>query len=383
MDKRKFIKQELRSKIIFIAVFAIFNLLWGLLGSLRISFYSSGAIFIYSNTNTLYTSFFPFLFASIYPLTIFSYRYSKPSVDFFYQMPVDKRYIKRVRMIIGLLAIFLIFTLNFLLDTMIVAIRYGNTPLPPSSEVYYRKVEYNFLGYLLSYPLLLVAFFVAFGVSSFFASLSNNKKDMILLVFFGLAILFTAFLSFWAIITGFAGEELPVVCNLGNPLEFSFAPVSSLFNAIRWSENVVLGIDSSDSTGVLALRIVSYSFSIICGIFGFFYAYFAKERSGEAASSNGGYDAFTVYLPHLCFFFLGILAASRWAYRYSFTSYFIGSIILSLAYLLSYYFLVAFYYKRLKIAKRDLYAYFAVAACFIVLSLSLLIFSLRQSSFLS
>ncbi len=364
MDKKRFIVQEIKAKIVFIAVFAVFNLLFGLLGSMRVNFYTSGANFVYLNTNLFYVSFIPFLFAMIYPLTVFSYRYSKPSVDFFYQLPVDKRYVKRVRMIIGLSAIFILFTLNYLLDLSIVASRYVNTPLPTS--IYYRKYEYDFLAYLLAYPLLLLAFFVAFGVSSFASSLSHNKKDNCLLASFLFLLLFLSFFSTYLFSVSIGGGN---ISSFANPLEFSFAPTCVFFDAVRWGEWVLIGQKPYyEADFETVMRFLLYFTSVIIGVFGFLYAYFGKERSGEAASINGGYNALTVSLPHITFFFLGLLVSIDWSSGRAYSSFYLGPITLSLAYLLSYYFLLAYYYKKLRIAKRDLCIYIAVVICFVVFS---------------
>lgn len=373
MDKRRFIKQQIKSDLLFIIVFAAFALLWGLLGATHVTFYSSGAIFLYQNTNLSYSAFFPFLFASIFPLTVFTYRYDKPSTDFFFQMPIDKRYIKRVRLLIGLIALFLFFTVNFFLDMAIVAVRYLNSPELP--DEYIHRLDYNFLGYLVAYPLLLISFFVAFGVSSFFASLSNNKKDMVLMTGFGLLTLLLAFFSFASLILSFAGELPTGYTDAINVLNFSLSPLTTLFDAISWSENLILGYSSYYVDGLKAIQIVLYVLAVAIGIFGFFFAFFSKERSGEDASTNGGYNAFTILLPHLCFFFLGLAASSRWAYEVAYSSYFIGASIITLAYLVAYYFLLCLYYKRLKLNKRDLYAYIGVSLTFAIMAISILLAS--------
>ncbi len=375
MKKRQFIIHNIRINLPLFIVFAAFSLIVGITSTMSQPLYTSGYSGLpYAKTTLLSLCIVPLIFAIVYPMTIFSYRYKRPSVDFFYQIPIDKRFTKRVKIIIGLIVLLSIFTINYFFNVLLLAIR--TLTSNEVTNVYLTKINYNFAGFFAAYPLLLMGIFTTFAISIFFTSLSNNKKDMILLWVFGSTILFTILSSFVSVIYSFMSinnfYKFKNEYDINHPLTLSLLPSASIFTPIAWMEELILYKPIELGNALIAtLTIFFYIASILLGVAGFLYAFLSNERSGECASKSGGYNFLTTILPHIAYFHVGLYVSILWYLGSS--SYFIVPILISMIYTVGYYFSLVWYYKKLKINKVDLIIYICVNAVMFVLSLSMMI----------
>lgn len=375
MKIRQFIIHNIRINLPLFIVFAAFSVIMGITSTMSQPLYTSGYSGLpYSKTTLLSLCIVPLIFAIVYPMTIFSYRYKRPSVDFFYQMPIDKRFTKRVKIIIGLIVLFSVFSINYFFNVLLLFIR--TITSNEVTNVYLSKINYNFAGFFAAYPLLLVGILTTFAISLFFASLSNNKKDMILLWAFGSIILFTILSSFVTVVYSFMSinhfYKFQNEYDINHPLTLSLLPTAALFTPIAWMEELILNkpIELGNAL-ITTLTIFFYIASILLGIAGFLYAFFLKERSGECASRSGGYNLLTTIVPHFAYFLIGLYVSVLW--YLGATSYFIVPILISMMYIVGYYFSLVWYYKKLKINKSDLIIYICVNAFIFTLSLAMVI----------
>lgn len=367
MSIKSFVFSEMKNRLPLFIVFTVFSLLYAVLSASSFQFtIPSDGIYRSASNIVGFFAFFPLVFAFVYPLTIFSYRYSKSSTDFYYSLPIDKRVFKRGNAIVGLIALVAIFTSAYLFGSLVLLLKCSTTVLK-ANETF---IEFHFEGLLISYPFLLLSLLTAYGISFFFSSLGYGQKDKILLfifgnvcLFFNPSVLYTLFYFF------FDGSKLGLNSFLVLPTYLSLSPIanyvvseqitSSLCSSMRFIsfsriENVV--------------KFVFYWLQIALSVLGFIYAFNKKERSGEAALTSGAYDTLTYLIPHLAFLTAGIYISFTF-YSYGIFSFYILPFFLIMIYFACYYFALVWYYKRLKISKKDLI--FFISGCSFVTVLAI------------
>ena len=96
MKMSKYIRLEIKQALPPFIIYTIFMALVSILGASNSDLYTSGVIS--TNTNIIPFTIVAFIFALIYPLNLYLYRYKKSSVDFYYQLPIDKRKIRRCKL---------------------------------------------------------------------------------------------------------------------------------------------------------------------------------------------------------------------------------------------------------------------------------------------
>lgn len=102
---------------------------------------------------------------TVLPIMQFSYRMQTRSVDLWYSLPISRKQFTLVRLLVGLIVVFVAYTLGYWLCVAIVAAR---------------AVNPEFIWYLPMYAVSLVAAIGLFGVNSFLFTRANRVLDGIL-----------------------------------------------------------------------------------------------------------------------------------------------------------------------------------------------------------
>ena len=372
MNKKKFILYQIKINLPILIIFASFATLLPLINVAL----SNITIEESSNNNIdsfiIFMSLVPYIFAFIYPLTIFSYRYYRPTVDFFYQMAVDKRFTKRVKILIGLFSSIGVLLITYLLSFIILFIRY-NALLSLGKTL----VNINFSAFFIALPFIVLSLVATYSISLFCASLGNNQKDKFLLWFFSNVILFMFFTSIstyllFIVSSLIAFQDYDVLIN---PLICSLSPLSIIsIVSNTFSYLLVNGSWFSFASLSSILSLVFFILIIGFAVFSFIYTFNSKEKRGEFATINGSYNLLTYIIPHVAFLNVGIYITTTWSLGWSLIFY-LPSIIFFAVYFVGYYFALVWYYKKLKMDKKNFLFYFINVGTVIALSIIICYFT--------
>lgn len=373
MKMSKYIRLEIKQALPPFIIYTIFMALVSILGASNSDLYTSGMISTYTNITPF--TIVAFIFALIYPLNLYLYRYKKSSVDFYYQLPIDKRKIRRCKFLVGLAGLLISFIVFYLFSVIILMIRV-NGATPPSSDYFY-IIDYNFAAYFLALPIYIIVFVLTYSLSSFLASLGNNAKDSILIWVFSFCILtfFISSFSTYTCLLTTASKGKP--SNLfSNPLVSSFSPLFLYVDTNAVVSKFIMYTNPFKASGkdltIMIITIIFYVLNIIIGVLAFIYVWLKKDRSGEYCTINGGFNAFSKLLPHICAFIISFYVSSLWLI-FGFDTAYIVPIILFFVYGTAYYLSLALYYKRWKISKMDLFIFIGVVGFTFLTSFVMLI----------
>lgn len=368
MNIKKYIFHEFKTNLVLFIVFGVFSALLTFLNTATYSFYLSYSGFVTSSNDISFSfSVVPFIFALVYPLTIFSYRYSRSSSDFYYQIAIDKRFYKRTKAILGLIILVAVFTITYLFGYLILFLNYLTSSLKEGHNL----MEFHFEGLAFSYPFLLLVLLLTYAFSFFLGSLSYSSKDKVLLFIFGSVLLFlTPGGLYFSAFNLFNLSKIDANMVVLNPIYLSLSPLTSYKISRFISVNLCYYGNLShfgDNVPEISM-LICYLVQIVLGIFAFVFTFNRKEKSGEYALSSGATDTFSYLIPHICFLSIGLYASYTF-YSFGISSFFILSIFFLCVYLASYYFALVWYYKKLKLPKKDFIA--LISNCTIVLILAI------------
>lgn len=374
MKMSKYIRLEIKQALPLFIIYTIFMALVSILGASNSTLYTGGVIS--TSTNVPSFTIMAFIFALVYPLNLYLYRYKKSSVDFYYQLPIDKRKIRRCKFLVGLSGLLISFIVFYLFSIIILMIRVSNAT-PPASD-YYHLIDYNFGAYFIALPIYILVFALTYSLSAFLSSIGNNAKDTILIWIFGFCILTFCFSSFSTYVYMLIRASKGNASNLfSNPLASSFSPLflyidtNLMLSKFIYYVNPFANVTGKDLT-VMIITIIFYVINVIFGILAFLYVWFKKEISGEYCVINGGYNTFTKLLPHICAFIISLYVSSLW-YIFGYGTAYIVPILLFFVYVTAYYLSIALYYKRWKISKIDLFIFIGVVGFAFLTSFAMLL----------
>ena len=275
----------------------------------------------------------------ILPIFANTYRYRLRAADVFYQVGKGKKSIRYTNNITLLVAVLASFTIAFILGLLILFARqipninkapnvveftstgpYGYE-ITESRTTYY--LVFNFLYYLPTYLILVVAGLINYFISYFLVTRSNNLVNSIIILFLGQLTLGIGIMSpFWytqillAYIGNSTGEYIDIISNL-----LGGTQTATIISPIAWTyylfDSLITGfgrgIDSSWFIDMSAADVVSLALSIVCtllyvlmGVLGFLYFLKENESSGEFAGKAPGRDYFQIIIFHIGFGLIGL-----------------------------------------------------------------------------
>ena len=230
------------------------------------------------------------LLCYLVPAMQFSYRMKRRSVDLWYSLPVRREKLMLVRLISGLLLIFIPYTVSFFAGLTVIGCR------PNMFEM-----QYYILLYLASLPLGTLLF----GVNSFLFTRANSMFDGIVFMISGMFLILApvSFLFLWA------DSATPSHLDhaLTNSLHYiTFGPMTELYVVF---DSAILGNGLS-----MEMAWIPYTLAAVTGIAAYFgLIYTARNHRAENAEQlSDSPFGYCVQIP----FYLFFIAASTWSDLY-------------------------------------------------------------------
>lgn len=247
---------------------------------------------ITAETLTLIVFLFSFLEASILPLMIFTYRWSKKSADTFLQLPCNEGEIKKTRTLILLLIVLS----HYLLLTIITDIAIIVSSFSEKSAVY-QSIN---VGYLfLSNFIFLVMTFAQFSVTYFFCYRGNTLIQSIVYLVVGSLLLSSIISGTLGYIAIFSGNHI-VPASIGTTSSYTYFSPAVLYYSITV---MIYKIDGVNWGNPQLISLFYFILTIIVGLAASIYTYLSKEPSGDTAGLQEPRSTFDKILIHATYFF--------------------------------------------------------------------------------
>ena len=258
-----------------------------------------------------------FLCTAAMAMFVFSYRTSKRAADTFYQVPEDKKAIKRTRILLGLIILLSSFTIAFLLGVLIYFVRYITTPeafeVTTYGETTYTGLRniVNFQWYPLAY--LVIAIFITgeYFLNLFLVSHGDYIFDQICLLFFGNLILglivIAPFFYVEAAIQVFSHGRYPYGIEAFLYGLSGATPIMFLENAGQY----LIGGAANQTifTTLMHTGISSVLYLLAAGGAGT-YCLLSSDPSGEYAGLHGARNKWVALIPHAAALLIGVVYAA-------------------------------------------------------------------------
>ena len=153
--------------------------------------YYNGSVSL-NNTGIIYLSVVVAVFASLIPIYEFTFKMRKNSIDLFYSLPVKRYKLFLTKYLIGLLELFIIFTVSFIYVLIFVIISYNK-----NKEILITYgIQFNIIYYLPYYFSILAIGALLFTWVSFFYTRGNTVFDGLLLTALSVFVLMIAVWAF-------------------------------------------------------------------------------------------------------------------------------------------------------------------------------------------
>lgn len=316
MNKKAFIKWQIKELLpIYIISFVLLAVIFwfSILGSNLIPnkypiYGPSGTIEGY---NFYYYNAFPPLFAIgvpvillsfVLPFGVFSYQTSHIRSDFFYQVPLKEKELRRMRLLLNLIIAAIIITIIYWIGVLFI---YAKQASMNAQDDYFRDRPYfyNYIYFLPYYFILIVSFACNYFISSYFISLGTRVVDSVFYLIFGQFILALTIISFLLVMVWFSkGNE--TISTLA-----TYMPSPSFIEPLRLTytfSSLLMKRFSIDSleTGV---RIASsVSFLALGSFLGWYMLFQKKDPSGEYAGRGTPSSLYISLYPHVFSFVNGL-----------------------------------------------------------------------------
>jgi len=326
----------------------------------------------------------PSLAAFVYPIFVYTYRFSKNGLDIFYQSSVDKKFFRRVKFLIGLIGLISIFVVIYLGSISLFTIAYEiNYATAIKNGVEITRRYYSSFYFLL--PLFALSIGSIYTIGCFLCSFANNIKDLFVTYISGFVVLSffgTAFATFLNIFTNFAYDYSIFI----NPIQFGFMPfIPTIYLGMigfYHSTNNVLNIffHTNNIASADLYAVVWFISSILVlalGILSVFHVLYHKERSADYRTIHGGYSWYTKYIVHLAALVIGIyeVCLSNISGSIIFATTAPFAIFTAISYAGIYYLVLALYNKKWTLDKKDLIAMIANDGIIVVVTIIVIISS--------
>lgn len=294
----------------------------------------------------------------IVPFFVYSYRFSPNAADAFLQLPFKKAVLKRIRLLLGLAAILIPFAISFWLGVGIMAIR-------QTGLAYSFHYEWFAAAFAFSMVLLAAGYFA----SCFLVSLGNGRLDAALALLVGQTILMLSvspllyFAAKYTAVPGFslafetlcfyAPEALTGYFFADLIVKGTFAP-AELYPTEVW-----LG----------AIIIYTVLFTVL-GLAAALWQLLTADPSGENMGRKGYASPLGTAMPHAMMIQTAFLLAATLLYANMHSQDITSILVVSIAWALGYYILLALGNRSFAIRRKDLVGSGIVASGYVVLLLA-------------
>lgn len=264
----------------------------------------------YEATPPLFAIIIPTLIAStIWPIAIFSYQTSHIRSDFFCQIPLKEKELRKIRIFLNLTILEVITTFVYWIGILFIATAQMSAN---ANEAYFIIFPYYYqYGYFVLYYLILViAIALNFFVSSYFISLGTRTIESIMYLIFGQLFLAFVFTSILLPINSIASykERNATLANLVSSLpSFSWLESCMLTNVMN--QLIMKSSYSIDGIELIA-RIVSEIGYLLVGAACIYVMMAKKDPSGEYAGKPMPINTYISLYPHIFSLMTGLLIAT-------------------------------------------------------------------------
>lgn len=332
MNKREFIRWQIKEWLPLLlgygGITAIFYWLASYYGVDEFLSYSARTAS--SVTPMIVICVFTFLATAFIPLAIFSYQTNRVRADFYDQIPLRDKELRRIRILIVLISILIIFTIVFWVGILLTYLH----QVVLNHEAYRRLLErgadpnefvpyyFQYVYYIPLFFLLVLGIVAHYFTCVFFLSLGNRVWDCILLLVLGelllnfalQAILFPAYVVCAETFTSSDSSFLRYINDFMR-LSFGFGYYLAVFLSF-FSENIAkTPSDSSvpslyqNSTQAAVFYINVIAFLLIGLICAWLMLFAKKDPAGELAGKAGARNRGIAWIPHLFMLFAGFVMA--------------------------------------------------------------------------
>lgn len=318
MNKKAFLKWQVKESLpIYIISFILLaTIFWfTILNSKLIpSYYQNPNS---SNSVAYYASAIPPIFAIgvpvillsfVLPFGSFSYQTSHIRSDFFYQVPLKEKELRRIRLLLNLVIACIIITIVYWIGVLFILSK--QTSMNAQSDYFKdNPYFYNYIYFLPYYFVFLVSFACNYFISSYFISLGTRVVDSVFYLIFGQFLLGLTVCAF-CLTTKFLLQ--------GGQVSDFLSEVLSAFPSPSWIEPLVetylfsslLMNNASFSSNVIGVRIVSsVSFLLLGGFLTWYMLFKKKDPSGEYAGRGTPNNLYKSLYPHAFSFVSGLFLA--------------------------------------------------------------------------
>ncbi len=303
MNKKAFIKWQIKELLpIYVICFVLIcSIYWlSILGTNLCPKYSLNASTgIYEKYGfyfpPIYGILIPALLASTaIPFSAFSYQTSRIRADFFYQIPLKEKELRRIRLLTSLIILLIIITIAYMFGVLFMFTKQLSTN---SSDEYLKthNYYYNYWYVLLYYPILIILISLHYFTCSYFLSLGTRVIDSILYLILGEGTLTLTFEAF--IIMAYLYSKADCLSDLVTSfLSPSF--VESYF--VTYCLGVLMMKNEIDMSGIwIVSRIISsLGFFLLGGLCSYLMLFKKKDPSGEYAGKGLPTNLYTSLYPH-------------------------------------------------------------------------------------
>ena len=243
------------------------------------------------------------LLCTVLPIMQFSYRMQTRSVDLWYSLPVSRKQFTLVRLLVGLIVVFVAYTLGYWLCVAIVAAR-AESP--------------EFIWYLPMYAVSLVAAIGLFGVNSFLFTRANRVLDGIFFLVGWTCILPLVVYYFgqFIVISGIGSRGEAISLAELNSFTFSY---SAIVSSATFFDHLITGdgFENTLSVGFTLALVIAVLEAVAGYILLFVYADRDKaENADQPSASFWGYKTlipvYTTMLLAVGDRVIGFIFGSSW-----------------------------------------------------------------------
>lgn len=310
MNKKAYIKWQIKELLpaYIIALILIASIFWIAITSWTLMPTAT----YYTDVNDYYVSFgsaYPPLYsiiipaiiaATAFPIAVFSYQTSHVRSDFFYQIPLKKGELRRIRLILNLVILLAIVTVVYWFGVGIMGIKQATFNMSAKEGTYFYNNPYYYnYGYLaLFYVIMIVAVACHYFISAFFLSLGTKTVDSVFYLIFGHGIMIGTIEAFFLVFVYF-GAHGGIVNLVGAFPSISFIePLidTHIIGLLVYCPGGLSNLSASEIGSRITCGII---YLLLSGFVAWYILFKKKDPSGEYAGKGVPTNDFTFLFPHV------------------------------------------------------------------------------------
>lgn len=324
MNKKAFIRMQIKELIpIFIAIFiSLAAVFWfTILGSNTLpTVFQNGeqtSINYYTANPPLAAIIIPsFLAALVLPFAAFSYQTNHIRADFFYQIPLKERELRRIRLLTYFILLEIIVSVVYWIGILFL---FSRQVSENAASSFWKDTPYfyNYAWFLLYWLYLLVALGLHFFVSSYFISLGTRVIDSMIYLAIGHVVLVLWFGGVMRLLDTWTGISYS---SSSNEVARAFSQFEMAWFNQSWLEPILQtiaiftplanNIKPNFTDAYITARVLSSVCYVLIGAGCIVAMMLSKDPSGERAGHPGARNLYISFYPHVFAVVIGLYLAN-------------------------------------------------------------------------